>query len=177
MIRQAHWTGELTGPKKSKPPRYAGLDAGARGMADHATREADALLLWYRTCGQDNRTEVELYLARRAIAADWHCTTPQAAEIIRDAMAHVITRRPNAGASAVTLRKADYLEMRGQASAWLRAGLLEAVYRYEMANLDAEPLPPASRQSNTQDSIGRPQRRDPRALPRDIGQQQFQRAA
>lgn len=141
MIRQAHWSGELTGPKGSRPPRYAGLDAGARGLADHATRDADALLLWYRTQGQENRTEVELYLARRAIAADWRCTTVQAAAIIRDAMAHVVSRRPRANAQMAGMRKADYLDLRGRASAWLRAGVMEAVWRYEMANLP-EPPPP-----------------------------------
>ena len=140
MIRQAHWSGELTGPKGSRPPRYAGLDAGARGIAAHATRDADALLLWYRTQGQEHRTEVELYLARRAIAADWCCTTEQAAAIIRDAMVHVISRQPNANAQVVSMRKSDYLALRGRASAWLRAGVMEAVWRYEMANLPE--LPP-----------------------------------
>lgn len=142
MIRQAHWSGELTGPKGSRPPRYAGLDAGARGLADHGrARDADALLIWYHTMGQERQTAVELYLARRAIAAGWECKTEQAVSIIREAMVHVATRRPRAHARAVCMKKATFLELRAQASAWLRAGVMDAVWRYEMANLP-EPPPP-----------------------------------
>lgn len=139
-MKQAHWSGELTGPKTSKPPHFAGLNAAARGLADHATHDGDALLLWYRTYGEIGKTDVELYLARRAIGAGWRCSTAQAVQIIDDAMAHVITRRPRAG--AVAMRKDDYLKLRGQASGWLRAGLVEAVYRYGIANADAELLSP-----------------------------------
>jgi hypothetical protein len=125
-------------PKESRPPTYAGLDAFARGLADHATRDADALLLWYRTAGQENRRHVELYLARRAIAAKWDCTTQQAAAVIADAMTHVALRRPNgAGRAAysVGMRKANFLELRALASAWLRAGVMDAVWRYGLATL------------------------------------------
>lgn len=152
VIGQAHWSGEVVAPPSSRPPRYAGLDAGARGLADHGrARDADALLVWYRTMGQDRRSAVELYLARRAIAADWQCTTEQAAAIIREAMAHVATRRPRAYAAVLCMRKATFLALREQASAWLRAGIMEAVWRYELATLP-EPLPPASRQTDRQET-------------------------
>lgn len=140
-IAQAHWSGELVGPRQSRPPSYAGLDAGARGLADHWTPDADALLLWYRTGGADRRLDVELYLGRRAIVTGWTCTTEQAAMIIREAMAHVATRRPRANAAGVRIRKETFLVLRQQASAWLRAGILDAVWRYEMANRP-EPPPP-----------------------------------
>jgi hypothetical protein len=125
-------------PKQSRPPTYAGLDAFARGLADHTTRDADALLLWYRTAGQENRRHVELYLARRVIAAEWDCTTEQAAAVIGDAITHVATRRPNgAGRTAYTvgMRKAAFLELRALASAWLRAGVMDALWRYGLATL------------------------------------------
>jgi hypothetical protein len=147
VTRQLTWDGQDTGPRQSRPPLYAGLNAGARGLADHATRDADALLVWYRTMGTERSREIELYLARRAIAADWQCATEQAAAIIREAMRHVATRRPRAAANAIHIRKATFLELREQASAWLRAGVMEAVWRYGLATLDAEPLTPASRQT------------------------------
>ena len=146
-MRQAHWSGELVGPRQSRPPRYLGLDAGARGLADHWSRDGDALLTWYRSHGRENRHAVCLYLARRAIAADWGCTSTQAVAIIEEAMHHVANRRPRARAQVVGLRKATFLHLRQQASAWLRAGILDAVWRYELANR-REPLPPASRQDD-----------------------------
>lgn len=141
MNRQAHWSGEAVRPRQSRPPCYAGLDAGARGMADHWAQDADALLTWYRTGGQDNRITVELYLARRAIAADWNCTSKQAVTVIREAMLHVATRRPRKAAQEAHMREGDFLEYRGRASAWLRAGIMEAVWRYELANLPEVPPP------------------------------------
>lgn len=125
--------------RRSRPPFAAGLCAGGRGLANHSTREGDALLTWYRTAGAWNGREVRLYLARRAIAAMWTCTTQQAAAIIESAMAHVLVpaRRPGAIRPDMEphagVRKGVFLAMRGQAAAWLRAGILDAEYGYWIA--------------------------------------------
>lgn len=119
--KESAWAEVRDRRRRSRPPFAAGLCAGGRGLANHSTREADALLTWYRTAGAWNGREVRLYLARRAIAATWICTTQQAAAIIESAMAHVLvpTRRPggirpelppNAG-----MRKGLFLDLRGQA--------------------------------------------------------------
>lgn len=123
-------------PFESCPPAYAGCSALGRGLADHATRGADHLLVWYRTLGAERGLAVQLYLARRAIAADWPIATWQAAAIIESAMRHVATRRPNADAMRTHMRKEAFLEYRAQASAWLRAGIMEAVWRYELTHGD-----------------------------------------
>jgi hypothetical protein len=126
---------------QSKPPTYAGLNAGARGMADHATRDADSLLTWYRTGGREQAQAVQMYVARRVLAARWDCTLQQAVAVIDGAMHHVATRQPRAGCIGACLRKETFLEYRAQASAWLRAGIMEAEWRYDVASLEAEPLP------------------------------------
>lgn len=125
-------------PKGSRPPSYAGLDAAALGFADFTTRDADALLVWFRTGGRAHRVTVELYLARRAIAADWSCTAEQAAHVIRDAMLHVTIppgRRgaPTRGALTAAMRKRDFYRLRASAAAWLRAAIMDAAYRYGVA--------------------------------------------
>jgi hypothetical protein len=122
-----------TGPKCSKPPSYAGLCAGARGLADYSTRDADALLLWYRSGGRIHRREVQCYIARRCIAAGWLCTIEQAAAIIEEAMLVVVTRRHRVGTSRARMRKGQFLDMRAQVSAWLRAGIMDALWRYGLA--------------------------------------------
>lgn len=125
--------------KRSYTPRFAGLCAGARGLADQSTPEGDALLTWYRTAGAWNGREVRLYLARRVLAAKWSCTTAQAVAIIEAAMAHVLvpalrrgSNRPNMDPHA-GMRKAVFLDLRGQAGGWLRAGILDAEYGYALA--------------------------------------------
>ena len=127
--------------KRSKVPTLAGLDAGARGIADHLSREGDALLVWFRTAGRMQRRDVELYLARRAIAAGWDCDSADAAAIIRDAMLHVLTRRKRCAAKQLGMRKCDFLALRSRASAWLRAGILDACWRYGIAADLWEPPP------------------------------------
>ena len=105
-------------------------------MADHSTTDADALLTWYRAAGRCHARDVRLHLARRAIAADWPCTAQQAAAIIEATLVHVLTRRaPCAatGARDVAMRKDVYLQLRATASAWLRAGVMEAEWRYGAA--------------------------------------------
>lgn len=135
--REPSWAEVRDCRKRSYTPRFAGLCAGARGLADQSTPEGDALLTWYRTAGAWNGREVRLYLARRVCAANWTCTAKQAAAIIEDAMAHVLIpprrqhrqgKRTHAG-----LRKDAFFEMRGQAGGWLRAGILDAEYGYAMA--------------------------------------------
>lgn len=141
VMRQERWSGECIGPRESRPPRFAGLDAGARGLADHTTKDADALLVWYRTMGTAKRREVELFLARRAVAARWDCSDVQAVAVIRDAMEHVARRSTKFGAKAVAMRKDRYLDLRAKAAAWLRAAVMDAVWRYGVANL-REPQTP-----------------------------------
>lgn len=133
VMQQEHWSGECIGPKESRPPRFAGLDAGARGLADQTTKDADALLVWYRTMGVEKQREVELFLARRAVAAQWECSDVQAVAVIRDAMRLVALRAAKCGSAGVGIRKSRYLDLRAMAGAWLRAGIMEAVYRYEAA--------------------------------------------
>lgn len=130
--------GEGLPPKESRPPVLAGLNAAARGFADYTTHDADSLLVWFRTGGRMQRRPVELFLARRAMVSQWPCTTPQAVAVIHDAMAHVLIppgRRaaPRDGARRASMRKCDFYWLRSLASAWLRAGILDAAYRYEIA--------------------------------------------
>jgi hypothetical protein len=110
-------------------------------LADHSTKDADALLVWYRTMGAERRREVELFLARRAVAAQWNCSDVQAVAVIRDAMEHVACRSTKFGAKAVGIRKGRYLDLRANAAAWLRAAIMDAVWRYGVANL-REPQTP-----------------------------------
>ncbi|BCT96679.1 hypothetical protein LYSHEL_25500 [Lysobacter helvus] len=123
-------------------PALVGLDAGARGIADHMTREGDDLLVWFRSAGRMQTQEVQLYLARRVIAAGWNCDASDAAAIIRDAMLHVLTRRRPCAAKVLRMRKRDFLALRSRASAWLRAGILDANWRYGIAADLWEPPPP-----------------------------------
>lgn len=134
--KEPSWAEVRDKRRRSRPPFFAGLCAGGRGLADQSTPEGDALLTWYRTAGAWNGREVRLYLARRAIAAKWTCTTPQAAAIIESAMAHVLVpaRRPGGSRPDMDahagMRKSAFLDLRGQAAAWLRAGILDAEYGY-----------------------------------------------
>ncbi|MGV8959356.1 MAG: hypothetical protein ACOH1V_03095 [Stenotrophomonas sp.] len=119
-----------------KPPYFAGMCAGARGIARHTQPDADALLVWYRTAGRTGANAVRLHLARRAIAADWQCFPHQAVVVIEDAMVLVLRRHaPAASVSAqsVAMRKAEFLVLRCQASTWLRASIMEAEWRYGCA--------------------------------------------
>lgn len=121
---------------RGTPPSMAGLCAGARGLADHCQLDGDALLVWYRTGGRLNATAARLHVARRAVAAGWQCTTTQAVAVIGDALTLVATRRaPSAqqSAKASGMRKASYLELRVQASAWLRASIMQAEWRHGRA--------------------------------------------
>ena len=137
--KEPSWAEVRDRRRRSRPPCFAGLCAGGRGLADHSTCEGDALLTWYRSAGAWNAHEVRLYLARRAIAANWTCTTLQAAAIIESAMAHVLVpaRRPGGSRPDIEanagMRKAAFLDLRGQAGGWLRAGILDAEYGYALA--------------------------------------------
>jgi hypothetical protein len=145
-------------------------------MAKHGTPEGDALLMWYRTHGRDNLQAVQLYLARRAIAAGWTCSNADAVTVIGDAMKHVVAGRRRCRPSQLCMREEDAQELRASASAWLRAGIMEAVWRYGLADAEPESEIPADRQNTNQD-LTAPRRIHPRALPRDIGQQLFDEAA
>lgn len=137
--KEPSWAEVRDQRRLSRPPFAAGLCAGARGLADHSTPEGDALLTWYRTAGAWNGREVRLYLARRAIAAKWSCTTAQAVAIIKAAMAHVLfpARRRGSNHPEIDLhagmRKSVFLDLRGQVGGWLRAGILDAEYGYALA--------------------------------------------
>ena len=74
------------------------------------------------------------------------------------------------------MRTEDAQELRARASAWLRAGIMEAVLRYELANIDPESEISADRQNDYRDMTA-PRRIHPRAPPRDNGQQLFLWAA
>lgn len=130
--------GEGLPPKESRRPVFCGLDAGARGFADYTTPDADALLVWYRSAGRAERRAVQLYLARRAVAAGWSCSITQAKAVIEDAMFHVLIppgRRgaPTKGALTAGMRKREFYRLRADAGAWLRAGILDAEYRHALA--------------------------------------------
>ncbi|GAB3345854.1 hypothetical protein GCM10027359_29630 [Marilutibacter aestuarii] len=105
-------------------------------MADFTTRDADDLLVWYRSHGRERRLAVQLYLARRAIASDWKCSARQAVVVIESAMEHVRSRSASArlGAQDAGMRKGHFLDYRARAGAWLRAGILDAIWRYEQGN-------------------------------------------
>ena len=133
---------DSTKRKESRPPVYAGLDAAARGFAEFITRDADALLVWYRTGGRERRREAQLYIARRAIAARWDCTAEQAFIVIEDALTHVASSRHAPSHRAACMRKKHYFRLRALASAWLRAGILDALYRYHSAIESPEPAKP-----------------------------------
>lgn len=117
----------------SHPPVTFTACAAARGFARHGTPEGDALLIWYRSHGTERIREVEMYLARRVISAGWDFPAEEAARIIRAAMVHVRAGRTSALRTPRGIRKARYQEHRAQASAWLRAGIMEANWRYGLA--------------------------------------------
>jgi len=117
----------------SWPPVTSTLCAATRGYARHGTPEGDALLVWYRSHGRDRVRDVELYLARRALAACWPVTTHQARLLIHWAMAHVRAGRCRTPQVATGLRDATAQALRGDAAAWLRAGIVEACWRYGLA--------------------------------------------
>lgn len=145
-LKEPSWAEVRDKRRRSRPPFFAGLCAGGRGLADQSTPEGDALLTWYRTAGAWNAQSVRIYLARRAIAAGWTCSTLQAVAIIESAMALVLVPvrrrggdRPNIEPHA-GMRKVVFFELRAQAGAWLRAGILDAEYGYALAT--REPLTP-----------------------------------
>lgn len=118
---------------ESRPPLDNTACAGARGFARHGTPEGDALLVWYRSHGREQVRAVELYLARRALIAGWPCSDALAAEVIRWAMAHVRAGRCRTEPLAIRLRDETAQELRATAAAWLRAGIMEAEWRYGLA--------------------------------------------
>lgn len=145
-------------------------------MARHSARDGDLLLMWYRSHGRDNVRDVQLYLARLVMAAGWDCGADNAVTIIGDAMRHVSGGRRRCQPSPLCMRTEDAQELRARASAWLRAGIMEAVWRYGLAEAEPESETPTDRQNDTQDMTA-PRRIHPRALPRDNGQQLFRWAA
>ena len=120
-------------PPQSKPPIHCTTCAATRAFARHEDPAGDALLLWYRSHGRERIRDVEAYLARRALLADWPCDAAQAVDIIRWAMAHVRAGRTRTAPVPVALRDDQAQGLRSLASAWLRAGIMEAEYRYGMA--------------------------------------------
>ena len=117
----------------STPPAYNTLCAGTRGFAKHGTPEGDWLLTWFRSHGREQVRAVELYLARRAIVACWPVDAERALLLIRWAMAHVVAGRCRTCPVPVALRDATAQALRGDAASWLRAGLMEAQWRYGLA--------------------------------------------
>lgn len=130
---------------ESKPPRHVGLDAGARGMAKHLTPESDSLLVWYRSHGESQKKAVGLYLARRIVAAGWTCSTQDALILIDCAMTRVAAGRTRKRYLLPAMRRDDAQELMALATAWLRAGIMDAEWRYGLANAELET--PASRQT------------------------------
>lgn len=120
-------------PYVSRPPLANSLCAGARAFARHDTPEGDSLLVWYRSHGRERVRDVELYLARRALVACWPVSAEQALAVIRWAMAHVRAGACRTRPQPVRLRKTNAFELRAQAAAWLRAGIMEAQWRYGQA--------------------------------------------
>ncbi len=120
-------------PAQSRPPIHCTTCAATRAFARHPDPAADALLLWYRSHGRERVRDAEAYLARRAWLAAWSCDGPQAVAIIRWAMAHVRAGRTRTAPVPMGLRDRQAQALRAQASAWLRAGVMEAEYRYGMA--------------------------------------------
>lgn len=127
-VRHANSTGY-----QSSPPIGFTACAGARGFARHGTPDGDALLVWYRSHGTARVSDVERYLARRAMVACWPCDDATAVATIRAAMEHVRAGRTSRLSPMVGLRKERYQAWRAQASAWLRAGIMEAEWRYGLA--------------------------------------------
>jgi hypothetical protein len=120
-------------------------------MAKHGVRDGDRLLMWYRSHGRDNVRDVQLYLARLAMAAHWDCGSANAAIIIGDAMRQVSGGRRRCQPSPLCMRTEDAQELRARAAAWLRAGIMEAVWRYGLAEAEPESEIPADRQNDCQD--------------------------
>lgn len=117
----------------SRPPLNNTLCAGARGFAQHGTPEGDSLLVWYRSHGRERVRAVELHLARRALLSCWPVSSEHAILLIRWAMAHVMAGRCRTPPVPVCLRDETAQALRGDAAAWLRAGIMEAQWRYGLA--------------------------------------------
>ena len=137
---RGHFKGACIRPKRddapdsgSRPPIDNTACAGARGFARHGTPEGDALLVWYRSHGREQVRAVELYLARRALVACWPVASGQALAIIRWAMAHVRAGRCRTRPQAIGIRAEVAQRLRADAAAWLRAGIMEAQWRYGLA--------------------------------------------
>jgi hypothetical protein len=124
---------EAASPVDSRPPAYNTLCAGTRGFAKHGTPEGDWLLTWFRSHGREQVRAVELYLARRALVACWPVDSERALLLIRWAMAHVLSGRCRTCPVPVALRDETAQTLRGDAASWLRAGLMEAQWRYGLA--------------------------------------------
>ncbi|GAB2662973.1 hypothetical protein GCM10027193_16540 [Arenimonas aestuarii] len=135
-----HFKGACVRPKRdgapepdSRPPLSNTLCAGARAFARHGTPEGDSLLVWYRSHGREQANAVEMYLARRALVSCWPLDAERASAVIRWAMTHVLAGRCRTEPLPIRLRDEMAQALRAQAAAWLRAGIMEAQWRYGLA--------------------------------------------
>ena len=135
--------GEVTRLKTWRPPSDNGLCAIGRGLADHGPG-GDDLLVWYRSHGRERRREVSLWLAYRFIAKGWDCRADDAARIIGGAMDRVRAgRRRLQQPRPFDIGQTRHEQMLSALSAWLRAGLMDAEYRYWQTQAPAVEIPAA----------------------------------
>jgi hypothetical protein len=113
-----------------EPPRDIGLCPIACGYAKFNPGGYD-LLVWHRSHGREHKMQVAKWIAYRAIAAGWKCMRMEALWIIECAMAKVRAGRTRVKISRLAhIPEKQFDRMLCQASSWLRAGVMEAEYRY-----------------------------------------------
>jgi hypothetical protein len=128
-----------------RPPMFAGLCAGGRGMA-RQSRMGDDVLVWFHSHGNVGGHLVGLWLLRRLGPA---CKPWQAAVIVRSAM-DVVQRgrarrirygngwRSTIGARHARMRAERFYTMRDALAYWLALQITRASARYRAAVSGAE---------------------------------------
>lgn len=112
------------------PPDSDGLCPIGCGFAYFAPGGYD-LLVWHRSHGKERKAEVARWMAYRIIAAGWDCLRMEALWVIHCAMERVRAgRRRMKHARPRLMPEKQFDRMLAEASAWLRAGVADAEYRY-----------------------------------------------